>query len=59
MARRHLSGTTPWSRYSIDAMLPNDTTWLNYGIVLSGPGLVSADNLRLFVLTPDGRWEDV
>ena len=32
---------------------------LNYGIVLSGPRLVSADNLRLFVWTPDGRWEDV
>jgi hypothetical protein len=59
MSRRPVVGTTPWSRYSIDAPLPTNTDWLNYGILLSGPGLVSADNLRLFVLTPDGRWEDV
>lgn len=59
MSRRPVVGTTPWSRYSIDAPLPTNTDWLNYGIVLSGPGLVSADNLRLFVLTPDARWEDV
>jgi hypothetical protein len=45
--------------YSIDAPLPENTHWLNYGIVLSGPGLVAADNLRLFVRTADGRWEDV
>lgn len=59
MSRRPVVGTTPWLRYSIDAPLPTNTDWLNYGIVLSGPGLVSADNLRLFVWTPDGRWEDV
>ena len=59
MADRQIRGTRPWSRYSFDALIPGDTDWLNYGIVLSGPGLVSADNLRLFIQTADGRWEDV
>jgi hypothetical protein len=55
---KRIRGTTPWARYSIEALLPSGIDWLNYGILLSGSGLVSADNLRLFVLTPDGRWED-
>lgn len=59
MSRRPVVGTTSWSRYSIDAPLPTNTDWLNYGIVLCGSGLVSADNLRLFIWTADGRWEDV
>jgi len=59
MSRRPVVGTTPWSRYSIDAPLPSNTDWLNYGVVLCGSGFVSADNLRLLIWTPDGRWEDV
>jgi hypothetical protein len=59
MSRRPVVGTTPWTRYFIDAPLPENTDWLNYGVVLSGAGLLYADNLRLLVWTPDGRWEDV
>jgi hypothetical protein len=59
MSRRPVVGTVPWSRYFIDAPLPVNTEWLNYGIVLSGSGVVSADNLRLLVWTTGGRWEDV
>jgi hypothetical protein len=59
MSRRPVVGTTPWSRYSIDAQLPNNTDWLNYGIVLSGSGHLSADNLRLLQWSDAGRWEDV
>ena len=59
MSRRPVVGTTPWSRYSIDAPLPDNTDWLNYGIVLSGSGVISADNLRLLVWSPSGRWENV
>ena len=51
MADRQIRGTRPWLRYSFDALVPGDTDWLNYGIVLSGSGLVSADNLRLFIQT--------
>jgi len=59
MSRRPVLGTTNWTRYFIDAPLPGNTDWLNYGIVLSGAGLLSADNIRLLCWTPDGRWEDV
>ena len=59
MSRRPVVGTTRWARYFIDAPLPENTDWLNYGIVLSGAGVLYADNLRLLVWTLDGRWEDV
>lgn len=59
MARRPLTGTTAWARYFIDAPLPDNTDWLNYGIVLSGPGRLFADNIRLLVWTSRGGWEDV
>ena len=59
MSRRPLVGTTNWTRYFIDAPLPINTDWLNYGIVLSGAGIVYADNIRLLVWNADGRWEDV
>lgn len=43
MSRRPVIGTTDWQRYSIDAPLPRETDWLNYGIVLAGPGALYAD----------------
>jgi len=58
MSRRPVVGTTDWQRYSIDAPLPRETDWLNYGIVLSGPGALYADNLRLLCWS-QGRWEEV
>jgi hypothetical protein len=58
MSRRPVIGTTDWQRYSIDAPLPRETEWLNYGIVLAGPGALYADNLRLLCWN-QGRWEDV
>lgn len=59
MSGRPVRGTTTWARYFIEAPLPGNTDWLNYGIVLSGAGVLYADNIRLLVWTPDGRWEDV
>lgn len=59
MLGRPITGTTTWTRYCIDAPLPKDTEWINYGILLTGAGVLSADNIRLLVWTPDGRWEDV
>lgn len=59
MSRRPVVGTTAWARYFIDAPLPADTEWLNYGIVLSGSGALYADNLRLLVWTADDTWQDV
>ncbi len=59
MSRRPVIGTTGWMRYFIDAPLPANTDWLNYGIVLVGAGALYADNIRLLVWLPEGRWEDV
>jgi len=59
MSRRPVVGTTDWTRYVIDAPLPINTDWLNYGIVLSGSGTVYADNLRLRVWNANGQWDDV
>lgn len=59
MSRRPVVGTTNWKRYFIDAPLPINTDWLNYGIVLAGSGIVHADNIRLLVWNADGQWEDV
>lgn len=59
MSRRPILGTTEWQKYVIDVQLPKETVWLNYGIVLAGPGTVWADNFRVLVWTSNGRWEDV
>ncbi|WP_437503076.1 toll/interleukin-1 receptor domain-containing protein [Sorangium sp. So ce1099] len=57
MSRRPIVGTTPWSRYFVDAKLSRDVEWLNYGVVLSGSGQVAVDNLRFLVWSSAGRWE--
>ena len=59
MDRRPIRGTTPWRKYIIDVHLPNETVWLNYGIVLSGRGTMWADDFRLMVWTHSGKWADV
>jgi len=59
MSRRPIRGTTPWTTYGVDVQLPQETTWLNYGIVLAGRGVVWADNFRLMVWTSNGKWMDV
>jgi hypothetical protein len=59
MSERPIRGSTAWARYAIDVQLPNETTWLNYGIVLAGQGTVWADNFRLTVWTDSGKWVDV
>jgi hypothetical protein len=59
MSRRPIRGTIPWTTYGIDVQLPQETTWLNYGIVLAGRGVVWVDNFRLMVWTSDGKWMDV
>jgi len=58
MSSRPVTGTTDWAQYFIDAPIPTNTDWLNFGIVLSGPGALYADNFRILVWNADGRWED-
>jgi len=59
MSRRPICGTTEWAIYAIDAQLPIETTWINYGIVLSGRGAMFVANFRLMCWDPFGRWVDI
>lgn len=58
MYKRRIRGTTPWTTYAIDAQLPPQTAWMNYGIMLSGRGTMWADNFRLLVWE-SGAWREV
>lgn len=58
MHKHRLHGTNSWKKYIIDAPLPKETAWLNYGIVLSGKGTIWADNFRLLVWEGD-KWQEV
>lgn len=58
MSNRAIRWTTNWKIYRIEAQLPKDTEWLNYGVVLSGPGRVWVDNLKLIVWDKSGVWRD-
>ena len=58
MAQRPIIDTTEWTIYTIEAQLPGETAWLNYGLVLTGPGTLWADNFRLMVWQND-QWRDV
>lgn len=58
MHKYHLRGTNPWRKFTIDAPLPTETAWLNYGVVLSGAGTIWADNFRLSVWVND-HWQEV
>ena len=58
MNGHELSGTTAWKRYSVEGQLPVSTAWLNFGVVLSGTGVVWVDDLRLMRWST-GSWLDV
>jgi hypothetical protein len=58
MHDRPIVGTTSWVKYKIDAPLPKDVAWLNYGIVLAGQGKMWADNFRLLIWD-NGIWKDL
>ncbi len=51
-----IAGSTPWTKYRIEAKIPPGTEWINYGILLVGPGQIWADNLQLLVEDYDGAW---
>jgi tRNA A-37 threonylcarbamoyl transferase component Bud32 len=59
MHDRPIRGTTEWTRYAIETRLPEETKWLNYGVVLVGRGLLWADNFRLMVRGADQDWIDL
>lgn len=60
MENRPIRGTTAWTKYTIDVELPRETVWLNYGILLLGPGTMWADNFRLMVWNIEkGEWTEL
>jgi hypothetical protein len=59
MSRRPIHGSTPWTKYTIDVQLPQETVWLNYGLILAGPGMMWATNFRVMVWLPGRTWQDV
>ena len=58
MQKTPLRGTKPWRRYKIEAVLPKETAWLNYGIVLIGKGIIWVDDLNLQIWNGH-EWQDV
>jgi hypothetical protein len=56
MERRHLSGTSEWTEYSITLPLQQEAKQLVFGVLLVGTGKAWADDLQLLV---DGKpvWE--
>jgi hypothetical protein len=59
MHRRGPRGTEAWARYSLEVKLPQETRWLNIGLVLNGPGALWADDLHLRVWHKNGHWVEV
>jgi serine/threonine protein kinase len=59
MNDRPVRGTTKWSKYAIETQLPEETRWLNYGVLLVGRGILWADNFRLMVRDTKGDWVDL
>jgi hypothetical protein len=59
MSDRPVRGTTKWSKYAIETKLPEETRWLNYGVLLVGQGILWADNFRLMVRGTKGDWVDL
>lgn len=58
MSERPLRGTTPWILCTIDAYLPPESAWLNYGVLLVGKGRLWADNFR-FLVWENEAWKPV
>jgi len=52
MHARRISGTTPWTRYDFTLDIPDSTTNVNFGCLLSGDGTAWFDSLEVEI---DGR----
>jgi hypothetical protein len=56
MHDRPVRGTTDWTAHSVEIDLPPATAWLNFGILLAGPGAVSMREVQLSSRTRSGSW---
>jgi hypothetical protein len=59
MSGHSIKGTKGWARYAVEGKLPEQSAWLNIGIVFSGSGVVLVDNISLRVWTRENKWEEV
>lgn len=50
MQRRALTGSQPWARHSLVLDVPKDATTISFGGLLSGPGRLWMDGLRMDVV---------
>ncbi len=51
MRDRPITGTTSWNRYEIVLDVPDDSTNLAFGVLVSGPGTVWLDGLEIDVVS--------
>ncbi len=59
MHDRPIVTTTPWTKYVIEASVPQSSAWLNYGILLVSDGTLWADNFEILVQGPNGEWNAI
>lgn len=43
------SGTHDWQEYSVELVASKETKFLTFGVIMSGPGKIWADDIRLFI----------
>ncbi len=53
MMTRPITGTTDWKRYEVVLELPDDSTDISFGILLSGKGKIWVDDFMFEVVGPD------
>jgi erythromycin esterase-like protein len=42
-------GTHDWQEYSVELVASKETEYIEFGVIMSGPGKLWADNIRLFI----------
>jgi erythromycin esterase-like protein len=47
--RKEFLGTRDWQEYSVELVASKETKYLAFGAIMSGPGKIWVDNVRLFI----------
>jgi hypothetical protein len=53
MCQRPITGTTEWTKYEIVLDVPNESTKIGFGVILSGKGKLWFDDITLDVVSED------
>lgn len=54
-----IRGTTPWTTYTQETVVPIGSGWLNYGILLVSNGTLWVDNFNVRLLDHQGQWNAI